>query len=180
MERAVWIQPDPRYLEERHRLGLDRKDEVWDGVLHMVPPPSGPHDTMTFELLFALKSVVDRLGYIVRAGTSGLFGSERNYRIPDIIVARATQLSERGFEGADVVVEVLSPDDESRDKFPFYAAKQVREVWLVDPKTRAVEMYTLVDGAYIAIPSLRSAVLGVALEPGDKLRVIDGDRVVEI
>jgi hypothetical protein len=28
-------------LDERRRLGLDVVDEVWEGVLHMVPPPSG-------------------------------------------------------------------------------------------------------------------------------------------
>ncbi|HSD87295.1 MAG TPA: Uma2 family endonuclease [Kofleriaceae bacterium] len=180
MDRAIWINPDPSYLEERQRLGLDKKDELWDGVLHMVPPPSGPHETMTYELLFALKAAVDRAGLVIRGGTTGVFGSDKNYRVPDISVARPDQISNRGFEGAEVVVEVLSKNDESRDKFPFYAKYNVREVWLVEPKTRAVEMYTLVEGAYVAIPSLRSGVLGVELQPGEKLRVIDGERVVEI
>ena len=53
-------------------------------------------------------------------------------------------------------------------------------MWLVDPKTRAVEMWSLAEGAHVAIPSLRSAVLGVELQPGETLRVIDGERVVEI
>jgi hypothetical protein len=26
-------------LDERQRLGLDGRDEMWDGELHMVPPP---------------------------------------------------------------------------------------------------------------------------------------------
>jgi hypothetical protein len=30
-------------LERRRRSGLDRLDEVWEGVLHMVPAPSGEH-----------------------------------------------------------------------------------------------------------------------------------------
>ena len=29
-----------RWMDERARLGHDRMDEMWDGVLHMVPPPS--------------------------------------------------------------------------------------------------------------------------------------------
>lgn len=28
-------------LAERRRLGLDRRDEMWNRVLHMVPPPGG-------------------------------------------------------------------------------------------------------------------------------------------
>jgi hypothetical protein len=30
-------------LERRKRFGQDRKDEVWEGVLHMVPAPSHRH-----------------------------------------------------------------------------------------------------------------------------------------
>jgi hypothetical protein len=30
-------------LDERRRLGQDVRDEMWDGVLHMVPPPGGAH-----------------------------------------------------------------------------------------------------------------------------------------
>lgn len=37
--RAVWIGVPDRFLEERHRLGHDKQDELWEGVLHMVPPP---------------------------------------------------------------------------------------------------------------------------------------------
>lgn len=59
------------------------------------------------------------------------------------------QVSERGYEGAEVVIEVLSPNDESRDKFPFFATKDVREVWLVEPKTRAIELYELRKGRYV-------------------------------
>jgi hypothetical protein len=30
-------------LAERQRLGLDLFDEMWEGELHMVPPPSAEH-----------------------------------------------------------------------------------------------------------------------------------------
>ena len=43
------------------------------------------------------------------------------------------------------------PDDESRDKLPFYAACQVQEVWLVEPKTRVVEVYVLRGNTYFAV-----------------------------
>ncbi|MGI9120683.1 MAG: hypothetical protein ACR2G7_11290 [Acidimicrobiales bacterium] len=41
--RAVLLEAPQSLLEERRRLGLDIFDEMWEGVLHMVPPPGGPH-----------------------------------------------------------------------------------------------------------------------------------------
>jgi hypothetical protein len=38
--RAVVLEMDERALNERERLGLDRRDEMREGVLHLVPPPS--------------------------------------------------------------------------------------------------------------------------------------------
>jgi hypothetical protein len=39
--RVVWLEAPGGLLEERRRLGLDIRDEMWDGVLHVVPPPGG-------------------------------------------------------------------------------------------------------------------------------------------
>jgi Uma2 family endonuclease len=181
MDYAIWIEPDPDYLEMRRERGLDKKDEVWDGVLHMVPTPSGLHETIAHDLMFALKPTADRLGLVVRTATTGVCVSEHNYRIPDISFARPDQMSKLGLSSALLVVEVLSKNDESRQKFGYYAARGILEIWLVDPATRAVEMYQLVNGAYVAMIAQRSKVLGVTLELTEmKLRVIDGDRVVEI
>lgn len=38
-------------LAERERLGLDRRDEVWEGVLHMIPPPSTRHELLAPQLV---------------------------------------------------------------------------------------------------------------------------------
>ena len=42
-------------------------------------------------------------------------------------IARPEHVSKRGLESAEVVVEILSPHDEARDKFGFYAHANVRE-----------------------------------------------------
>ena len=34
-------------LEDRRKRGADRWDEMWDGVLHMVPPPGSAHQSLT-------------------------------------------------------------------------------------------------------------------------------------
>lgn len=39
------------WLEERRRLGLDGRDEVWEGILHMVPAAAFEHDAFVFALV---------------------------------------------------------------------------------------------------------------------------------
>lgn len=181
---AVWIDVPAAFLEERRQLGHDKRDEVWEGVLHMVPPGSYIHGHRTSDLSFALRDIGERRGLVANSGEIGLFAPEAeplSYRIPDVTLARPEQISERGLEGAELVVEVLSPHDESRKKFPFYARLGVREVWLLDPKTCVLEIYSLVAGSYVGVPSDHSPVLDIEIEivEGPKLRLRDGDHVAD-
>ena len=41
-------------LERRRRLGLDHKDEVWEGVLHVVPAPEVRHARISQQLAVIL------------------------------------------------------------------------------------------------------------------------------
>ena len=88
--------------------------------------------------------------------------------MPDGTLARPDQVSERGLEGAELAVEVLSPGDESLDKFGFYAKLGVREVWIIDTKTCATEIFTLANGDYATVPfvnaSAPSPLLDIRLE----------------
>jgi Uma2 family endonuclease len=184
------MQPSPplpaeALLAERRRLGLDRADELWEGVLHMVPPPSGPHARRATELLLALAPIARRRGLIAYGDGVGLYAPEPrpiSYRCPDVALARPDQESERGLEGAVLVVEVLSPDDDSRAKLPFYGRIGVEEVWLIDPRTRALELFTFAGGAPTPAPADHSPRLGIglALVAGPRLRLVDGDAVHEV
>lgn len=170
------------WLEERRRLGHDRRDEVWDGVLHMVPQPGTSHQGLAAALIFRLTPLATARGYRVLPETS-LFGvrGEKNYRVPDIALVDPNDVTERGIEEhAELVIEILSPNDESREKLPFYATCGVREVWLIEPKTRFFEIRAL-DDDYAAIRT-ESAVLGVKLSvvTGPLLRLDWGDGSAEI
>jgi Uma2 family endonuclease len=52
---------------------------------------------------------------------------------------------------AALVVEIVSPGDETRAKLPFYAARRVDEVLILDAGTRAVEWLALSDGGYASV-----------------------------
>ena len=54
----------------------------------------------------------------------------------------------------DWVCEVLSPSTQELDreaKMPVYAREGVRHVWLMDPRTRTLEVFVLRDGRYVAL-----------------------------
>ena len=185
---AVWIDVSEEFLEERRQLGHDKRDELWEGELHMVPPGSFIHGTVSAAFLIALTPIARRRGLLVRTSEIGVFNPnvDESYRIPDVSVARPEHVSDRGFEGAELVIEVLSPNDESRKKFDFYARIGVREVWLVEPKTRETELYVLRDGAYELSPFVAgiatSEVLAITIEiaSGPVLRMRDGDDVYDV
>lgn len=184
---AVRNEVPPGLLDERRRTGCDRLDEVWAGVPHLVSPPSISHQE--YELEQALRSITARRGLrtlhniaLVMPGTGW-----SDYRVPDLSIAHPTQLSERALEGrAELVVEILSPRDESRDKLPFYAGRGVREVWLIEPATRHVEVLALCGRAYEIVPMIDGAIRAPVLEielcvvAGPRLRLTDGAFTAEV
>jgi Uma2 family endonuclease len=84
-----------------------------------------------------------------------------------------------------LVIELLSPHDESRAKFAFYAQASIREIWLMDPETREHQVHSLVDDRYVQIEPIDGAtcspVLGIELTiVAGKLRLRDGDYVADV
>lgn len=188
--RVVLADPDPEWLEERSRLGLDHRDEVWDGVLHVPPRPSTAHQMFEFELHLVLRPIVRLLGLqiVQELAVFDPDKGEKNYRAPDLVIAAPENISARGIEGrAELVVEVLSPHDESYQKFPFYAARGIPEYWIVDPKTREIEVYVLRGSTYFAVTPNRDGViqaprlgLELCVVAGPKLRITWADGSAEI
>jgi Uma2 family endonuclease len=150
---------DPHLQAERRRMGGDRWDEVWEGELHMVPPPSGRHQSLASELFDALRDLARARG-LKRTVQPGFYRAADDYRVPDLAFYRPEQLGDRGLEGAaELLVELVSPGDRSRAKLPWYAARDVREVLLVDSRTLAVELYDCAGGEPKRVEPAHSAVL---------------------
>jgi Uma2 family endonuclease len=71
---------------------------------------------------------------------------------PDIVVSRPVNRSHRGVDDtAELVVELRCPGDESYEKLPWYAARGITEMLIVDPATRRFELYRNGDGIPIAV-----------------------------
>jgi hypothetical protein len=162
MTTLVLGSPPPELealLERRRRAGADRLDEVWEGVRHMVPGPSLEHAHVSQQLAELLGPLAREAGLMPTMSEFNLGESEHDFRVPD------GGLHRPGAAGvwhatAAAVVEILSPDDESRQKLPFYAAHDVDEVLLVDPDTRTVTWLALQDGEYQPVERSRLLELG--------------------
>ncbi len=135
-------------LMERRRIsGLDRLDEVWEGILHLVPAPSLEHAQIAQQLAVTLDGPARAAGLVPAMHEFNLGASEHDFRIPDGGLLRP------GAGGvwqhtAALIVEIVSPGDEAWQKLPFYAAHQVNEVLIVDPSERALHWLGLAGGEY--------------------------------
>lgn len=158
--KAVILDISPEVLEDRRRKGLDRHDEVWEGVYHMAPPPDEEHQVVVDDTFLLLGAYVKRhqLG-VLRSikGVRDVHSAEENYRVPEWIFLRAGRehlLKEGGSyvdEGPDVVIEVRSPGDETYEKIPLYEKVGVGEMIIVDRDTRDVKVLRRVGERLTAV-----------------------------
>jgi len=138
--------------EEYFALEADYFVEFVDGVLEFLPRPKLPHQRIAKFLLYRLDEFVTEndLGEVDIAPLPvKLF--EGRIREPDVVYMNWEQVeaAEDAYpNGADLVVEVVSPDDESRkrdyeEKPLDYAKAGVKEYWIVDPQMRTIKVLTL-------------------------------------
>ncbi len=74
-----------------------------------------------------------------------------DYRVPDLLVARAEQATQRGVDGrAELAVQIRSPRDETYAKLGFYAEVGVQELLVIDRDTFALELFVLRGGTLLA------------------------------
>lgn len=163
---ATFIRdPEPIEIEElrerRERLDLDRYDEVWEGVLHMNPPPSTEHQSLLQQLAELLSPLARRAGLVPLIQVFGLGEDNHNYRSPD---GGLFHTKPHGVwqSTAALVIEVVSPRDETWNKLDYYADHGVEELLILDPAERGVRWFALRDGGYEAVERSALIELGAA------------------
>jgi Uma2 family endonuclease len=139
-------------IQRRHALGQDLLDEIWEGTYHMVPGPHPRHANVQGQVLTLLREPAERAGLVLLGGPFNL-GEPDDFRVPDggIVVppVDATFLPT-----ACVVVEVLSPDDETYTKFGFYARHEVDCIVVADPETRTIQVFERAGDHYLERPEI--------------------------
>jgi len=141
--------------------GTDNRYELVDGVLIPMPPESDTHDRIAsflYAIFLQLGIPYYRLSMKVQVAVSGKLA---NARQPDLTLL--SEESAAALQGAkqrlithdmpppDLVVEIVSPQQETRDyrhKRTEYAGRHIPEYWIVDPMAEKVTLLMWVDGLY--------------------------------
>jgi Uma2 family endonuclease len=159
MTTVVLGPPPPAlaaFLEQRRALGQDLHDEVWEGSYHVAPAAGSAHGVVDDELAVLLRPYARAAG-LVGTGPVNL-GELGDYRVPDRAYHRGRPTGTY-LPTAAVVVEVLSPNDETFAKFGFYARHRVDELLIADPAARTVQCWRRAGDGYVETGA--GALLGV-------------------
>lgn len=175
--KAVMPSVPPDILAWRKQTGADQWDEMWEGVLHMVPAPNRGHRDFEWALETWLRThwaprCSGSVYHQINVARPGCWS--RDFRVPDIVLLSPERSSiDRNdyFDGGpDVVVEIRSPHEEAYEKLPFYAEIGVRETWIIDCDSKSCEIFATRNGrpekqTPDADGWWRSAFAGVTMRP---------------
>ncbi|HQX51585.1 MAG TPA: Uma2 family endonuclease, partial [Planctomycetaceae bacterium] len=134
--------------------------EIIDGEHYVNPAPNLYHQTVSRRIQFILYAQIElrNLGVVFNAPCDVQL-SPHDILQPDLAVVLAQRkhiLTPTKIKGTpDLVVEILSPSTEARDrnlKRERYQAVGVPEYWIVDPFEHTVEQLVLRDGVYQQLP----------------------------
>lgn len=148
--------PEQGDWTERQYLALrtNRLVEFDNGTIEVLPLPTKTHQLIVAFLYEVLKTFVAGRGRVFFAPYRLRVPAGR-YREPDVLYLTPAQDAAAGEEytqAAELVIEVVSPDDPDRDyvtKRHEYAAARVPEYWIADRAAHEVLVLRLADGAYV-------------------------------
>lgn len=131
------------------------RDEMLNGkVILMSPRPAVNHNRVIGNIFFAFMGYLRGKTCEPFADGTDVYLTEKDRVIPDVmIICKKETIKRKGVFGVpDLIVEVLSPGTEKRDrgyKKDLYEKSGVREYWLVEPETQTVEVYLLKDKKFM-------------------------------
>jgi len=127
--------------------------EYSDGVIEVLPVPTRRHQVILALLYELFAGVVRARGGITLFAPLRLQIGPGRFREPDLLVL-LDQHDQRNGEaywlGADLVLEIVSPDDPDRDlvtKRVEYAAAGIAEYWIANPLDETIVVLALAEDA---------------------------------
>lgn len=137
------------------------KDEPWEELVNgeivaMSPRPLVNHNRVAGNIYHIFRNYLKGKLCEPFADGTDLYLPEKDRFVPDgMVVCDKDKIKADGIHGApDLVVEILSPGTEKRDrgyKKDVYERAGVREYWIVSPYPayRNIEVYRLLEGKFI-------------------------------
>ena len=149
--QGCWSDEAYLWLTDRSR----RLIEFTDGRIEALPSPTFTHQAV---LLFLYRLFHDHLrprGGVAVVSALRMRIREGKFREPDLLLLRDRsdpRCQDRYWLGADLVAEVVSPDDPDRvlvEKRADYAEADIPEYWIVDPRDETITVLVLEGDAYV-------------------------------
>ncbi len=159
-DQGTWSEEEYLDLTGNHFI------EFTEGHLELLPRPSPYHQVVAANIHRLLREHVKprSLGAVFLAPVPVQVALGK-YREPDIAFVSAAKLPAdirqvKKLDAADLVVEVVSPGSESRErdlihKRQEYAAAGIQEYWIVHPDQSEVQVLSLQKSEYVAFGTFR-------------------------
>ena len=152
------LLPEQGDLREEDYLWLTdharRSIEFADGAIEVLPRPTRTDQLLLKFLLRLFEGIIEPAGGLVLFAPLRLRLRAAKFREPDLLLlldATDPRNGERYWTGADLVVEIVSPDDPARDlveKRREYAIAGIPEYWIVNPLDHTVTVLALDGDSY--------------------------------
>ncbi|RRR70527.1 MAG: Uma2 family endonuclease [Candidatus Viridilinea halotolerans] len=128
--------------------------EFTDGVIEVLPMPTKRHQAISLFMLLALLAYIRPRGGAVFYAPLRLAIRPGVFREPDLMLLldqHDPRAQDAFWLGADLVVEIVSPDNPKRDteeKPRDYAAAGIPEYWIVNPLDASITVLVLNGAQY--------------------------------
>jgi Uma2 family endonuclease len=147
------------WTEEQYLRLTDQTNrfiEFTEGSVEVLPMPTRKHKAISRFLFLAFLSFVQRLGGTVFYAPLRVRVAPGRFREPDLVLlldVNDPRNQNAFWLGADLVVEIVSPDYVERDtviKRADYAEAGIPEYWIINPDEQTITVLKLEDGVYTA------------------------------
>ena len=154
-----------------------KRREIIDGEFYVTPSPVNYHQKILLNLTMAFGKFLEThpLGEL-RFAPLDVILSEHDVLEPDLLLVlnEHRDILQDWVRGApDMVIEILSPSTEARDrsiKLKAYARYGVGEYWIVDPNAQVIEIYRrTTEGLHLAVTCVKGMMVETPLLPGFSL-----------
>ena len=152
------LPPQGSWSEEEYLVlteHTNRLVEFTDGFLEELPIATERHQAILEYVFDAFRGFVNPRGGKARFAPLRLRIRSGKYREPDVLLVLSMsdpRRQDRYWTGADLALEVVSPDKVERDlieKRGDYAEGGVREYWIVNPIDETISVLKLDGDAYV-------------------------------
>lgn len=147
--QGAWSEDDYLALETNQLV------EFSHGRIEVLPMPTDRHQAIVGFLYLLIRQYTRARGGVVRMAPLRIRLWQGKLREPDLLFLghqTDTRRQEAFWTGADLVVEVVSPDDPKRDlvdKRREYAQAGIPEYWIVNPHEESITVLQLATDRYV-------------------------------